>query len=459
MKLQFLGANLTVTGSKTLLHFQDKKILIDCGLFQGPKFLRELNWKTFSELDGLDAVVLTHAHLDHSGFLPRLVKEGYRGPIYCSPGTADLVRLLLLDSAHLQEEDAEYANRSQHSHHRPALPLYTVRDAEIANQLLAPTPRNQWEKLVEGLSFQLLRSGHIIGSSFVQFSCHEGQGGRIITFSGDIGNGRSSILKPPVSIPESDYLIVESTYGNRKQERNSPLHPLANVVNKVIGRGGVLLIPAFAVGRTQEILFLLRQLEEKKLIPDIPVYLDSPMAIEATKIFLNHPEDQQLILNEDNFKAPLSTRHFHTVTSPEESMALCESTKPMIVVSASGMLSGGRILHHLKARIEDTKNGILFIGYQAEETKGRRLIEGMSTLRIHHQEKQVRAEVFKMDHLSAHADAEDILQWLSRLQKAPKEIFINHGEKVASQMLAEAIHQRFGYKTHIPQLNELVTLL
>jgi metallo-beta-lactamase family protein len=450
LSLDFLGAAGTVTGSRTLLHYKKKQILVDCGLFQGPKPLRERNWAAFKpDPSSLDSVVLTHAHLDHSGYLPRLHKEGYKGPVFCSAGTADLCQILLLDAAHIQEEDSDYANRTRHSRHVPALPLYTKADAEEVLTQLRPCPRDEWIPSTEGLSYRFLRSGHIIGSSFVQFSAQVGEHSRLITFSGDLGRLRPRLLRPPVNILETDILVLESTYGNRMHSQKDPLEDLGSVVRRTAEREGILVIPAFAVGRAQELIYLLRQLEIKKLIPEIPVILDSPMASRATELFKLHPEDHILGTPHSGDASEFLPRHFETSESSDDSMIACMRGGPMIVITASGMLSGGRVLHHLKHRLPDPRNTLLFSGYQAEGTKGRWLQDQgkvAGSVRIHHEEVAVNAEIAILSNLSGHADSLEILEWLSAFRRPPDETFLNHGSPEASRQLAEAIRDRLGWR-------------
>lgn len=458
MRLQFLGGAGTVTGSKTVLEHRNQKYLIDCGLFQGPKEFRNLNWQPFENPDSIKAVFLTHAHLDHSGYIPKIVKEGLKSHIYCTHGTLDLCRILLRDAGRLQEEDARFANKTKYSHHNPALPLYDEIDAISSLNLFTPLNRDQWHSINENLQVNFLRSGHIIGSSFVQLSCKDQNGGTTISFSGDIGNGRSPILKPPVQIMDSDYLVVESTYGDRIQSNSDPLIEIEKIINRVAERKGVLVIPAFSVGRTQEILYLIRKLEEENKIPKLPVYLDSPMATEATKVYLEHPEDHNLVLKDGAFESPISTKDYHTVTSPDDSMFLCMQDGPLVVVSAAGMLTGGRVLHHLKRRLPDAKNAVLFIGHQAAGTKGQLLQNGIPTLRIHHQEVSVEAEICTIDSLSAHADQQDIMNWLKHFARPPKMIFVNHGEPESSLALAARIKNELAYNVCIPKAGETFNL-
>ncbi|MCC7405425.1 MAG: MBL fold metallo-hydrolase [Bdellovibrionales bacterium] len=456
--IQFLGAAGTVTGSRTLLRYGDYRILVDCGLYQGPKEMRLLNWEPFPEASKIDAVILTHAHIDHSGYLPKLGKEGFQGPIYCSEATRDLCDIMLLDSAHLQEEDARFANRTRHSHHDPALPLYTTPDAERVLKLFKPLAMNEWQPLVPGLSVRMVRAGHILGSAIVQFSYEGDHDSRILTFSGDLGNGRSHILKPPVFISETDFLVLESTYGDRVQPRTEQLDTLGEIINRVTGRGGTLVIPAFTVGRTQELLFLIRQLESQSKIPLLPVYVDSPMALDATRVYASHPDELKLATVNGELQLPVCTTSYTATKSADESMLLCMDTTPKIVISAAGMLTGGRILHHLKAKLPDPKSAVLFVGYQAEGTKGLLLKQGLTDIRIHHQTVTVEAEIISMDTFSAHADSNDLLEWLRNFKKPPRGVFLNHGEPNALRALQYRIHYELGWKVVIPQLGDEVMI-
>lgn len=433
--LQFLGAVGTVTGSRTLLRRNGQSYLVDCGLFQGPKEIRERNWLPFPKAKELSGVFLTHAHIDHCGYLPKLIKDGYSGPVYCSEGTAALASIMLMDAAHLQEEDAEFANKSQYSKHKPALPLYTSEDAARALTYLQPVGREKWQDVDEGLSFRMIRSGHILGSSLIQFNNTLENSSRIVTFSGDLGNGRQLVIKPPVPITETDYLILESTYGNRIQPKIDVFQTMANVINRVYKRKGTLIIPAFSVGRTQEILHVIHKIKQQKLIDDIPIYLDSPMALDATEIYMKFPDELQFIESGNNLECSLCPTSYHAVKSADESMLLCMDDTPKVVLSAAGMLTGGRVLHHLKTRLPDERNAVLFVGYQVEGTKGRLLRGGLTTIRIHHKLIHVEAEVLSMDSLSAHADSDDLIQYLKQLKRPPLNIFLNHGESAAVEAL------------------------
>jgi metallo-beta-lactamase family protein len=457
-QLHFVGAAQTVTGSKTILEAHGQKIMVDCGLFQGPRAIREKNWKEFQGASEIDAVILTHAHVDHCGYLPKLVKEGFKGPIYCTHGTYDLCQVILMDSAYLQEEDARFANKTKHSRHDPALPLYDTADAERALKQFEPRDSNQWMEIFPGLSVQFLRSGHILGSAFVQLSVQHDYRRQIVTFSGDIGNGRQNVIKGPVSIAETDYLIMEGTYGDRVQPRVSPEAILQECIQQIASTGGVLIIPSFAVGRTQEILYLLRKLEMEDRIPEVPVYLDSPMATEATDIYLRHRDELKLQTNEGQFVEPIVPGSYHKVKSADDSMLLCMQNGPMVVVSAAGMLTGGRVLHHLKARLPDPKNMVLFVGWQAEETKGRLLKQGLPKIRIHHKEVDVEAKIVAIDSLSAHGDSEDIMQWIQQFQHKPKQVFLNHGELAALNTLAYRLRHELQLNVVVPREGEMFEL-
>jgi metallo-beta-lactamase family protein len=449
ISLNFLGAADGVTGSKTIVGFGEHRWLIDCGLFQGPQPNRERNRKAFFKtLPRLDKIILTHAHLDHSGYLPRIFKEGYRGPILCSKGTADLCRILLRDAAFLEEESARYANETKYSNHNLAIPLFTEEDAELALKHLAPIERDSWQGLAEGVRFRFLRAGHIIGASLVQMEFKSQYHSKTITFSGDVGHGRSFILRGPQEGIETDVLVLESTYGDRQHPRTDVLQAFAEIYNRTVKRGGVLVIPAFAVGRAQEVTYMIRLLEDQGRIPVVPVILDSPMAISAMEVCLNHHEDRLVDsghVGGEEFKPKL----FEVSTTRDESILTCMKEGPLVVISASGMLSGGRILHHLKRRLPDERNTVLFCGYQAEGTKGRFLQEkGKETgeIRIHHQNIPIAAEISTIDQLSAHGDQDDLLNWLSRMRRIPSTIILNHGDPEPQKVMAELIEARFGTK-------------
>jgi metallo-beta-lactamase family protein len=453
--ITFLGGTGTVTGSKYLFEQNTKRILIDCGLFQGLKALRQKNWMPLPlDVKTLDSVILTHAHIDHTGFLPRLVKQGYNGPVYANSATVDLLKIMLLDSAHLQEEDARFLNKIGATKHKPALPLYNKEDAEKAISLLKPVSYGQEFEPVPDITIKLRDAGHILGSSFVNIYWKNETGERRkIVFSGDLGRPDRPILKDPSTIYQADYLLVESTYGNRLHDDAQPEESLARIINDTIHRKGSVVIPSFAVGRTQELLYILRDLEEKKRIPELPVFVDSPMAINATEITSKHIENQDLNARLLHIKGIDAFRTKHTVftESREESQKINDFSEPCIIISASGMLTGGRILHHLKYRLPFEKHTVLFIGYQAEGTRGRAMLEGKKKIKIHGEQIPVKAHIEKISGFSAHADYEEILAWLAGFTKAPRSVFVVHGEPGASADLAKKIKSVYKWTVHVPE--------
>jgi metallo-beta-lactamase family protein len=447
VSLSFLGAADGVTGSRCLVEFEKYKWLIDCGLFQGPKEVRDRNREPlYPHPEKIDRILLTHAHLDHSGYLPRFFREGYNGEIVCTEGTADLCRILLRDAAYLEEEFARYANETKYSHHNPAIPLFTAEDAEYAIGFLKPHPRDKWFDLAAGVRFRFLRGGHIIGASLVQLEFANEFRTKILTFSGDLGHQRSFILRGPQEDIETDFLVIEGTYGSRQHPKTDVLDEFSEIYRRTMARAGVLVIPAFAVGRAQEVTYMIRLLEDQRRIPVVPVVLDSPMAVSAMEVCLNHHEDR-LAGGRHAGGSEFKPQLFEISASPDQSMLTCMRDGPMVVISASGMLSGGRILHHLKRRLPDERNTILFCGYQAEGTKGRFLQENagkLEALRIHHSPVTVAAEIATINQLSAHADQSELLDWLGRMRKLPKRVIVNHGTPEAQQALAELIKERFG---------------
>jgi metallo-beta-lactamase family protein len=455
-KITFLGATGTVTGSKYLFEACGKKFLIDCGLFQGLKENRQRNWEPFPvNPAGIDAVILTHAHIDHCGYLPRLTREGFTGPVYCTHVTHEFCKLLLPDSAHLQEEDARWANKKGFSKHKPALPLYTTADVEKCLQQFSSRHYGESINLADGLRLKFRDAGHILGSAFANIKITQEDTVSKILFSGDIGGPNRPILNDPTQVYEVDYLIVESTYGNRLHgdKQSNREEALARVINDSITRGGVLIIPAFAVGRTQELLYHIRELEMSGAIPSLPVYIDSPMAINANAITTNMQGGYDMtarMLMLDGIEI-LKTGRLHIAKSVEESKALHEVKGPAIIMSASGMLAGGRILHHLFQRLPKPQNTLLFVGYQAEGTRGRALQGGNTEVKIHGQMVPVKAHIETISGFSGHADYREILAWLMGFNRPPKQTFIVHGEPDASRAMGEKIQKQLNWPVTIPK--------
>ncbi|MDG1416459.1 MAG: MBL fold metallo-hydrolase [Maricaulis sp.] len=451
-KLTFLGGAGTVTGSKFLINDGDKQWLVDCGLFQGLRKLRRRNWETFPIApDTIDGVFLTHAHLDHSGYLPVLVRRGFKGPVYCTAATRDLCGILLSDSGYLQEREAEHANRHAYSRHHPAKPLYTKEHAEAAMDLFEPVQFGRSIDLTPSSQVQFVPAGHILGAGIIRFSLSNGHS---IVFSGDLGRPGSSTMPDPTIIRKADYLVVESTYGNRQHDHTPALEALASAINQTVERGGTLLIPSFAVGRAQWLLHALWTLKRENKIGHVPIFLDSPMAINASDIFCEHSGDHRLTPAECRAACSVATY----VRETEGSKELGTNAMPKIIISASGMATGGRILHHLKHYLPDARNTVLFAGFQAAGTRGAKLVDGARVARIHGKDIPVEAEVDKLDMLSAHADADEILDWLSHFEQPPRKTFITHGEPSASQALRERIELELGWSCQIPELGEMAQL-
>jgi len=457
MKLTFLGATETVTGSKFLLEAAGKRILLDCGLFQGLKDLRLRNWaEPPVDPRSVDAIVLTHAHIDHTGYLPRFVRQGFRGPVYGTPATLDLLRILLPDSAHLQEEEARFRNKHQRTRHPVALPLYTTEDADAALRLLQPVGYQAAQVLAPGFQFDLLHAGHILGSAFVRFQAE----GKTALFTGDIGRFDTPIIKDPEAVESTDYLVLESTYGNRLHERSegaSAKQELRDIINETARRGGTVLIPSFAVGRAQEVLYCMRELEEERAIPVLPVYVDSPMAVNAFEIFHKHTEEHDLEMNEAKAqtKNPLCTQNVNFVRTVQDSKAINDHRFPAVIISANGMATGGRIVHHLMNKLPDDRNTVVFVGFQAAGTRGRYLVEGARTIRIYGMDYPVRAQVRTINGFSAHGDYLEILRWLQSFKTAPKNTFLVHGEPNAIAGMKMHIQEKHsGWPVTIPKYTE-----
>ncbi|HEV2183317.1 MAG TPA: MBL fold metallo-hydrolase [Candidatus Acidoferrales bacterium] len=453
-KITFLGAVGTVTGSKYLVEAGGKRLLVDCGLFQGPKPLRQRNWDQLPiDPSTIDWIVLTHAHIDHTGYLPRIVRDGFRGPIYANAATRELCELLLPDSAHLQEEDAQYATKKGYSSHKPALPLYSVADAQAALTRFQEIPRKDPFTISPQFTVKPTDAGHILGSSSLQITITENGKSAVVVFSGDVGRYDQPILNDPEPIAKADYILCESTYGDRDHPKDSPYDAIAAIVNRVVKRGGAIVIPAFAVGRTQTLMYILRQLEERQQIPRLPTFVDSPMAINVTDLYVRHKEDHSL-----NFKReeqtgnhdPLNTHEVHMTRTVDESKAINNINSPCIIMSASGMCTGGRILHHLARRLPDSRNAIILAGYQGEGTLGRSLLEGAKLARIYGDEIPVRAEIAEVSQFSAHGDRGEIVRWLSGFTAPPEQLYLVHGDPPASQAFRGTVQQQLHWPVTIP---------
>ncbi len=459
--LTFCGAAGTVTGSRYLLTVGDSSYLLDCGLFQGPPRIEQRDWEKLPfEPSELTAVILSHAHIDHSGFLPRLITLGFEGPVFATPATCELLALLLPDSGHLQEEQARYANKRGYSRHRPAQPLYTVDEATAALDYLRPLPVDQEVRIDEHLAITTHRAGHILGSSVLE--CHITSGRVVLTlvFSGDLGRFRGEFMRPPALLPAADYVLVESTYGNRLHPTTPARDLLEGVVKESLARGGMLLIPAFAVDRVQQLLYYLRNLQQEGRIPALPIYVDSPMAVDATAIYGRYRQDLNpaVVLPGGAESAASQGAPIHLVRSLEGSKALNERPGPGIIISASGMCEGGRILHHLAKRLPDPRNTILLVGYQAKGTRGRALVEGAPVIRLLGRQVPVAAAVRSIDALSAHADRDDLITWLRGFKTTPRMTFAIHGEDEARAGLLTAIRQQLGWPVSAPDYLESVRL-
>jgi len=452
LELTFLGAAGTVTGSKYLLESGGRRLLVDCGLFQGYKALRLKNWAPLTvDPHSIAAVVLTHAHLDHSGYLPLLVKNGFRGPIFCTEATRQLCEILLPDSGHLQEADAEFANRHRFSKHTPALPLYTVEDAQRSLHYLKPVAFDAATKLPGGATGLWRRAGHILGAASVEIDWDS----VTTVFSGDVGRYDDPMMFDPAPVARADYLVVESTYGDRRHESTSAEDALADIINRTVHRGGTVILPAFAVGRAQIVLYYIEKLKRGGRVPAaLPIFLDSPMAIDASEIFCANRDDHRLSAEE--------CRAFHKgvtyVRTAEESKALTASPMPKVVISASGMATGGRVLHHLKQYAPDPRSAIVFAGFQAGGTRGAAMVAGAESVKIHGAYVPVKAEVHNLAMLSAHADCDELMRWLRGFQKPPRRTFVTHGEPTGSDALRHRIEEELHWACEVPELHEKAVL-
>lgn len=440
VRVKFLGGAQSVTGSKYLLEIDDFKLMIDCGLFQGLKELRLRNWDPFPmDASTIDAIILTHAHIDHSGYLPRLVNEGFSGPVYCTTATASLLDIMLKDAAKLQEEEAEFARKKGYSRHDPPKPLFDSKDAIQALSLLKPYDYDHDVSIVDRINIKFLNAGHILGSSIVTMLLTGETQTKKLVFSGDLGRYDQPLLHDPAEIHEADILFLESTYGDRLNKEESPEEKLAEVVNEAFENQGCLLIPSFAVGRTQLLLYYFHLLLKKNLIPDCKIFIDSPMAINATNLHKKHREDHKLNVGEHGHVSVFDDPHFHYYKSQESSINLNTVEKGAVIISASGMCTGGRIVHHLYNRLTRKNDTVLFVGYQAEGTRGRKIVEGETTSRIFGLNVPVKCNVRSIQGLSAHADQQELIDWSGHIKSAPKMVFIVHGEIKSAQTLAKKL--------------------
>ena len=480
--ITFLGAARTVTGSKYLLDTGTAKVLVDAGLFQGLKELRERNWQELPvAAKDIEAIILTHAHLDHCGYLPRLAAQGFRGRVFCTAGTQDLCRIVLPDSGRIQEEDAENANRHGYSKHAPALPLYTETDAFRAVSLLQPVGYDRPVPVAGDIEVEFINAGHLLGSSYARVRT----GGRTILFGGDLGRFARPVLPDPTMVDETDYLLVESTYGNRVHEADDDGEKLAQIVKATVSRGGRVIIPAFAIGRVEELIYWLRFLEEKQRIPVLPVFVDSPMAIDALARYTarvreldpdmqpevhdektphgpadrgNSREMRQKHAQRERQMSAFATERFRTVSTAAESKQLTQSRMPAIIISASGMATGGRVLNHLAVSLPDSRNTVLLVGFQAAGTRGRQLVDGARSIRIHGHDVMVNAHVESIGSMSAHADSVEIRRWLGGFKRPPALTFIVHGEPDAMEALSATIKAELGWTTRMPEHRETIDL-
>ena len=451
IELSFLGATDTVTGSRYLVQAGGARVLVDCGLFQGPKKLRERNWRapTFDPAT-LDAVVVTHAHIDHTGYLPKLCKDGYRGPIWCTDGTRDLLRILLPDSGHLQEEEARHANKYGYARHRPALPLYTREDAERCVEQLRAVRYHEELEPARGMSASFSRAGHIVGSGCLALVF----GGTRLTFSGDVGRPVDPVMLAPEPLGATDYLVIESTYGDRRHPPEDVATALAELVSETAAKGGTIVVPAFAVGRAQHLLHLLAGLRAAKRIPPVPIFLDSPMAVDATGLFCKHKDDHRL----SDAECTLMCNVAKYTRTPDESKTIDRNSEPKVIVSASGMATGGRVLHHLQRFLPDGQSAVLLVGYQSAGTRGRQLVEGAKELKLHGQYVPVRARVVQIEGLSAHGDYAELIDWLRAASIHPRRVFVTHGEPNASDAFRRRLVEVFGWDAATPDLDGKVVL-
>lgn len=459
-RLTFHGAARTVTGSKYLLEADQARVLVDCGLFQGLKDLRELNWQPLPlDVRQLDAVVLTHAHLDHVGYLPRIVKQGFNKPVFANSATRELAEIILLDSAKCQEYDAQYANKKGFSKHKPALPLYDGRDVEKTLKLFRDVPRDDWFSPAKPIWMRYHDAGHLLGSNMIEVEIRDRQPPLRILFSGDVGRYDGPLYHDPVPPTECDYLICESTYGDREHPEESVLDALEEVIKRGVQRGGVMLMAAFAVGRAQQLMYLMQILKSQDRIPEIPVYLDSPMACDATAVYREHFDEHDLSdADLDPAHPALAGKNVFLTRSTAESKAINSLRGPAVILASSGMMTGGRIVHHLFQRLPDPSNTIVLGGYMAAGTRGRLIQDGAEFIRMFGHDVKVRAAVEKVPGLSGHADRSDLLKWLSNIERPPRRTFLTHGEPDAAAALRDELRRTRHWEIEIPKLHDSVEL-
>ncbi len=461
VRLKFFGGARTVTGSRYLLEVDNFKILVDCGLFQGIKELRLKNWENFPvNVEEIDAVLITHAHIDHTGYLPRLVREGYGGPIYCTKPTEDLMQIMLMDSAKLQEEEAAFARKKGYSKHENPQPLYNSRDVDQVMPMIRSFDFNDLIEVSDHIKIKFHNAGHILGAAVIEVLLNGSNQDKRLLFSGDLGRNEDVLLYPPSEFHHADILLIESTYGNRDNPQGDHLSELAKVINQALDRGGCLLIPAFAVGRTQTILYYLKLLSESGRIPDVPIYFDSPMAFSVTEIYLKYFQYHKLeesSLQVNNGSA-FDFRNLEYRQSQSESIGINDINKNAIIISSSGMCTGGRIMHHLFHRLQRPNDTLLFIGYQAEGTRGRRILEGEETIKLFGLEIPVKCHVEKLEGFSAHADRTELLEWIENFQDSPKNVFVVHGEEQSALGFAHLINKKFNWNVTTPSFHETYEL-
>lgn len=449
--VHFLGAAGTVTGSKYLVDTGDYQLMIDCGLFQGLKKLRALNWiYPTVQIENIDAIILTHGHMDHSGYIPRMIKGGYKGPVYGTSPTLDIAEIILKDSAKIQEEEADRANRKGYTKHDPAKPLYTVKDAEKSIEHFSILAEGEWIELFPGIRIRLNYVGHIIGATFIELEIR----GKVLVFSGDIGREEDLLMFPPKKPVTADYLFLESTYGDRLHAEKDPMEELREVITKTLRKAGTLIIPSFAVERTQTLMYLLWKLRQESKIPGVPMIMDSPMGANVLKVFKTNMDWHKLPMNECIDMCNM----FTIVDDFEQTIKIIEDKNPKIVIAGSGMVSGGRVLSYLQKYLSMPETSVLLTGFQAEGTRGRALLRGTHELKIYGKYYPVKAEIFSMESLSAHADQGELVRWVNQLERAPKKVFVTHGEPAASESLRIKMESEYGWSVYQPELYEIIKL-